>query len=143
MMGFAGDRRMTKSKALAQDEFVAYPDGKQVSIFPGYALAIMALAMLAGCGSQGRLFPDVKTADVLGAQYGGPPQPTVRQPILPEMLVPRGKEPPASGAYLREERLSAPYRVLPPGARLSQEMSPTRLNIELDNNGRIIGLYCG
>jgi len=137
LMGFTGDRRMTKSKALA----------------------IGVLALLAGCGNDGRLFPDVKTAAVLGSQYGGPSQPTVRQPILPEMLVPcrghvvvpaigmllvpRGKEPPSSGSYLREERLSAPYRVLPPGARLSQEMSPTRLNVELDNEGRIIGLYCG
>jgi hypothetical protein len=95
---------------------------------------------------------------VLGVQYDKP-QPVIRQPVLPEMLVacrghvlvpalgmlliPKGKEPPQVGQYLREERLSAPYRILPPGARVSQEMSPTRLNVELDGQGHIIGLYCG
>ena len=119
----------------------------------------LLLSALGSCGHEGRLFPDVRTTDILGSQYGTPPPPTVRQPILPEMLVPcrghvlvpaigmllipRGKEPPESGQYIREERISPPYRVLPPGARLSQEMSPSRLNVELDNDGRITGLYCG
>lgn len=122
-------------------------------------LLALASVALAGCGHEGRLFPDVKTAEVFGTQYGGPPAPTVRQPILPEMLVPcrghvlvpaigmllvpRGKEPPEEGQYIKEERITAPYRILPPGARISQEMSPTRLNVELDNDSRIIGLYCG
>lgn len=124
-----------------------------------HLLALAAAVALAGCGHDGRLFPDVKTAEVFGTQYGAPPAPTVRQPILPEMLVPcrghvlvpaigmilvmRGKEPPAEGQYIKEERITALYRILPPGARLSQEMSPTRLNVELDNDSRIIGLYCG
>jgi hypothetical protein len=124
----------------------------------GLALALAAV-VLGGCGRDGRLFPDVQTRDVIGAQYEKSSQPAIRQPVLPEMLVacrghvlvpalgmlllPKGKEPPPTGQYLREERLTAPYRILPPGARLSQEMSPTRLNVELDSQGRIIGLYCG
>ncbi len=124
-----------------------------------HLLAIVACTALAGCGHEGRLFPDVKTAEVFGTQYGGLPAATVRQPILPEMLVPcrghvlvpaigmllvpRGKEAPAEGQYLKEEHLTAPYRILPPGARISQEISPARLNVELDRDGRITGLYCG
>lgn len=139
MMGCTGELRMTKSKVQM--------------------LAVICVAAsLAGCGRDGRLFPDVQTRDVLGAQYDKP-QPAIRSPVLPEMLVacrghvlvpalgmlliPKGKEPPQTGQYLREERLTAPYRILPPGARMSQEMSPSRLNVELDGEGRIIGLYCG
>lgn len=125
-----------------------------------HLLALAACTALAGCGHEGRLFADVRTTEIFGTQYGGgTPAPTVRQPILPEMLVPcrghvlvpaigmllvaRGKEPPAEGQYVKEERITAPYRILPPGARISQEMSPQRLNVQLDNDGRIIGLYCG
>jgi hypothetical protein len=121
-------------------------------------VVIGAAAALSCCGKNGRLFPDIQARDVLGVQYEKS-APAIRQPVLPEMLVacrghvlvpalgmlliPKGKEPPQTGQYLREERLSAPYRILPPGARVSQEMSPTRLNVELDAQGRIIGLYCG
>ena len=120
-------------------------------------LAAAALS-LSACGRDGRLFPDIQTREVIGAQFEKP-QPVIRSPVLPEMLVacrghvlvpalgmlliPKGKDAPQSGQYLREERITPPYRILPPGARLSQEMSPTRLNVELDNQGRIIGLYCG
>jgi hypothetical protein len=85
--------------------------------------------------------------------------PVIRQPVLPEMLVncrghvfvpalgmtfvPHGKEPPQDGQFLREERLTPPYRVLPAGARVSNELSATRLNVELDKRNRVIGLYCG
>ena len=122
-----------------------------------FAIACVAVS-LGGCGRDGRLFPDIQTRDVLGAQYDKP-QPVIRSPVLPEMLVacrghvlvpalgmqliPKGKEPPQTGQYLREERLTAPYRILPPGARMSQEMNPGRLNVELDAQGNIIGLYCG
>ncbi len=139
MIRFTGELRMSKSKVQM--------------------LAVTCVAaLLTACGNEGRLFPDVQTREVLGAQYGKP-QPAIRSPVLPEMLVacrghvlvpalgmlliPKGKEPPQTGQYLREERLTAPYRILPPGARLSQEMSPTRLNVELDSDGHIIGLYCG
>lgn len=85
--------------------------------------------------------------------------PVIRQPVLPEMLVAcrghvfvpalgmvfvkHGKQPPKEGQYVREESLTPPYRVLPFGARVSVEQSPERLNVELDQRNRIIGLYCG
>jgi len=85
--------------------------------------------------------------------------PKIRQPVLPEMLVAcrghvivpalgmrfvdRGKEPPNARQFIREESLTAPYRVIPFGARVSMEMSPQRLSVELDQRGRIVGLYCG
>jgi hypothetical protein len=88
-----------------------------------------------------------------------PPPPVIRQPVLPEMLkacrghvlvpalgmnfVPRGATPPDAGQYLREENISAPYRIISPGVRLTQEQSPSRLNVELDKWGRIVGLFCG
>ena len=119
-------------------------------------LAIAVLAPLSGCGGEGRLFPDIQTRAVIGNQ---PAPPVIREPVLPEMLVGcrghvlvpalgmvlvmKGKEPPVNGQYLKEDRLTPPYRVLPPGSHVSQEMSPTRLNVELDTEGRIIGLYCG
>lgn len=64
-------------------------------------------------------------------------------PALGMRLVPRGKEPPTEGQYLREERLTPPYRIIPFGARVSMEQSSARLNVELDRYGRLIGLYCG
>ena len=117
--------------------------------------AMLAGLALGGCGSEGRLFPDIQAPNHVGET----PPPVLRQPVLPEMLVncrghvlvpalgmvlvPKGKEPPTKGEYLREERLTPPYRILPPGAHISAEQSPTRLNVELDAVGRIIGLYCG
>ena len=123
-------------------------------------LTLTVCLALSACGHEGRLFPDVRTSEVFGTQYAAPaPAPTVRQPILPEMLVPcrghvlvpaigmllvpRGREAPVEGQFLKEENITAPYRILPPGARISQEMSPARLNVELDREGRITGLYCG
>lgn len=118
------------------------------------AVAASAFA-LSACSGGGQAFPSL-TKD--GALYGSAPV-VVRQPVVPEMLVncnghvlvpalgmtfvPRGKEPPSSGQYLREERLSPPYRVIPPGVRTSAEQSPARVNIELDNSDRITGLFCG
>lgn len=52
-------------------------------------------------------------------------------------------QPPTDGQYLREERLTPPYRIVPPDARLSMDQSPTRLNVELDRHKRVVGLYCG
>ncbi len=118
------------------------------------AIAACALAISA-CAGGGQTFPDL-TRD--GELYGTPPV-VVRQPVVPEMLVNcnghvlvpalgmtfvrRGKEPPVDGQYLREERLSPPYRVIPPGVSLSPEQSPTRVNLELDSSSRIVGLFCG
>src|SRR5262249_4237537 len=87
------------------------------------------------------------------------PPPVIRQPVVPEMLVQcrghvlvpalgmtfvmHGADEPSSGQYLREENLTPPYRILPPHAIVTKEFSPARLNVELDERGRIIGLYCG
>jgi hypothetical protein len=85
--------------------------------------------------------------------------PVIRQPVLPEMLVAcrghvfvpalgmrfvkKGKPPPTEGQYVREERLTPPYRIIPFGANVSVEQSPKRLNVELDRLNRVIGLFCG
>jgi hypothetical protein len=126
-----------------------------------HVILVICVSGLAACASNGRsgFFPDLKNIrSPIGAQEG-PPPPVIRQPVLPEMLVncggnvlvpalgmtlvTRGQEPPAKGMYLREERLNAPYRILPPGSHPSAELSPKRLNIETDKQSRIIGLYCG
>ncbi len=118
---------------------------------------IFCVALAAGLTacSTGATIREVKE-NVLGIE---PSPPVIRQPVLPEMLVncrghvlvpalgmtfvARGKDAPDRGQYLREERLTPPYRVIPPGARVSTEQSPKRLNVELDTLDRIIGLYCG
>jgi hypothetical protein len=121
---------------------------------------VIIAAALAGCSSPGRQFE--VTRDLFGFQDEPPPAPqgpTLRQPVLPEMLVGcrghvlvpalgmtfiyNGQEPPAEGQYLKEDKLTPPYRILRPGAAISREQSPTRLNVELDRQSRIIGLYCG
>jgi hypothetical protein len=97
-------------------------------------------------------------ADSVGKLFEDDP-PVIRQPVLPEMLVAcrghvfvpalgmvfvkHGKQPPKNGQYVREESLTPPYRILPSGARVSVETSPQRLNVELDQLNRIIGIYCG
>ncbi len=122
------------------------------------ALAIMLV--LSGCSSPGRQFQIQR--DLFGFKNeppAPPPPPAIRQPVLPEMLVNcrghvlvpalgmifvySGQEPPVDGQYLKEDKLTPPYRVLRPGAPTSREMSPMRLNVELDVKNRIIGLYCG
>ena len=121
-----------------------------------YLSVLILLAMLTGCGGAMQSRPYFKPQ--LGVKVEPPPA-VVRQPVVPEMLVncrghvlvpalgmtfvTKGETSPAAGQYLREESLTPPYRLLPPGARVSQEHSPRRLNIELDANKRIIGLYCG
>lgn len=110
---------------------------------------------VSACSSDGVLFPTL-TED--GIAYEKPPI-VLRQPVVPEMLVPcnghvlvpalgmifvrRGSEAPATGQYLREERLSPPYRVIPPDVQVSSEQSPRRINIEVDRFDRITGLFCG
>lgn len=116
--------------------------------------AILAL-VLASCGHNSQTFPNF---EFTGEIFPDPP-PVLRQPVLPEMLVScrghvfvpalgmkfvaQGMGLPEEGQYLREERLTPPYRVLPFGARVSMEQSPNRLNVELDKYNRVIGLYCG
>ena len=115
-------------------------------------------ALLAGCtitvGAKYHPFSVTK------AQVTGPDvPPALREPVVPEMLVPcrghvfvpalgmtlvmRGADPPSKGEYLREERITPPYRIIQPGARITQDENPQRLNVEVDKLNRIIGLYCG
>ena len=116
---------------------------------------------LGACEHNSKTFPDFQfTGDipVFDKIFKLDP-PVLRQPVLPEMLVncrghvfvpalgmnfvARGKEPPEDGQFLREERLTPPYRIIPAGARVSTEQSPQRLNVELDKYNRVIGFYCG
>lgn len=121
-------------------------------------IGMLGAAVLAGC-AQGpnRGYPYFK--DNLGLPTNTTPPAVIRQPVVPEMLVQcrghvlvpalgmtfvaRGGEPPASGQFLREESLTPPYRILPPRTLVTKEHSPARLNVELDDLRRIIGLYCG
>lgn len=64
-------------------------------------------------------------------------------PALGMTLVPRNMLAPGDGQYLREERITLPYRTIPPDARLSMDQSPARLNVALDRLNRVVGLYCG
>ena len=119
------------------------------------------VSALAGCEHNGKTFPDFQCTGKVPAvaKIFAEDPPAIRQPVLPEMLVncrghvyvpalgmvfvARGKEVPKSGQFLREERLTPPYRIIPAGARVSTDQSPTRLNVELDKLNRIIGFYCG
>lgn len=119
--------------------------------------ALSCAVLLAGCAGQpGAIFPGAESAPTDAKAV---PPPVIRQPVLPEMLVncrghvlvpalgmtfvKRGGEAPPTGQFMREDHLTAPYRVLSPGDRMSMEFSPQRLNVELDRFGRIVGLYCG
>jgi hypothetical protein len=121
-------------------------------------LSALALALLAGCGggpSRGG-YPYVRDNGMVPAPVAPP---VIRQPVVPEMLVQcrghvlvpalgmyfvaRGQDTPPSGQYLREENLTPPYRILPPRAIITKEFSAARVNVELDDQRRIIGLYCG
>ncbi len=120
-------------------------------------IAILSVAALAAC-AQGpnRGYPYFN--DSPGVTGPAPPA-VIRQPVVPEMLVqcrghvlvpalgmnfvPKGETAPGAGQYMREENLTAPYRVLLPGAIVTKDYSAQRLNVELDAQRRIIGLYCG
>jgi hypothetical protein len=64
-------------------------------------------------------------------------------PAVGMTFVPTGGRVPASGQYLREESLTPPYRVLPPGAAATRDYIVNRLNIDVDRNNRIVNLRCG
>ena len=122
--------------------------------------AILAPLALSGCESGGTVFPSFpENPNSASAPTAQTPAPVIRQPVLPEYLVgcrahvlvpalgmtfvPRGGFAPTSGQYLREERLTAPYRIIRPGDRLSQDRITQRMNVELDSYGRVVGLACG
>jgi hypothetical protein len=125
------------------------------------SLALLTLLTLAACtvrkdGDKTLVYPSMLESEMRPDVL---PPPVIRQPVLPEMLVPcrghvlvpalgmqfvpRNATAPDNGQFLREERLSPPYRIITPGARLSPDQNPQRLNVELDRGMRIIGLYCG
>jgi hypothetical protein len=119
---------------------------------------VLAASCLAACANTGRrAYPYF--GDGFDDAAPSVPPAVIRQPVVPEMLVPcrghvlvpalgmtfvrQGERLPAAGQYMREENLTPPFRVLPPGTLVTKEHSPSRLNVELDAQNRIIGLYCG
>lgn len=123
--------------------------------------------VLSACGAMGEFFPDFnassggrtnaqpKTFETQMAPSGSTFSGSVRPETLVEcrghvlvpsmgmVFVPAGVQPPSRGQYLREESLTPPYRVLPPGAAGTMDFVPSRLNVDLDRDNRIINLRCG
>ncbi len=64
-------------------------------------------------------------------------------PALGMTFVPTAGCLPSRGQYLREESLTPPYRILPPGASATMDFVPQRLNVDLDSDNRIVNLRCG
>src|SRR6185436_20782092 len=99
------------------------------------ALAVLALA---ACQTADKAYDGVKE-NVLGIKDRPA---VVRQPVVPEMLVNcrghvlvpalgmkmvmKNAAPPEKGQYLRAERLTPPYRIIRPGAFVSQDMNAKR-----------------
>ncbi|MEQ8900879.1 MAG: I78 family peptidase inhibitor [Roseovarius sp.] len=46
-------------------------------------------------------------------------------------------------AALEDETISAPTRILPPGAMRTMDHRPERLNVDIDDTGTILRLWCG
>lgn len=46
-------------------------------------------------------------------------------------------------AALEDETISAPTRILPPGAMRTMDHRPERLNVDTDDTGTIQRLWCG
>lgn len=127
------------------------------NIYRLVGITVVALALASCAQGPNRGYPYFK--ENLGLVPSGPPPAVIRQPVVPEMLVPcrghvlvpalgmifvsKGAEVPGSGQYMREENLMPPYRILPPGVLVTKEHNPARVNVELDAQKRIIGLYCG
>lgn len=125
----------------------------------GFILAVALSGVLSGCGAVGQFFPDFDGSSggatpgvrMTGDGMQSAPNPDmligcrghVLVPAMGMTFVPYGGQPPSRGQFLREESLTAPYRVLPPGAAATMDNVPSRLNVDLDRNNRIIGLRCG
>ena len=114
------------------------------------------MVLLAGCSVfDGDWFPnyDGSARGAFGTGDATPSVPTDRElapcrgdamlPAVGMTLVLRGGQIPAEGRFVREERLIAPYRILPPGARMTMDYIENRLNIEVDRRYVITGLRCG
>lgn len=94
-------------------------------------LAVMAAGLLAGCLPMAGGLRMGPVHEML------PPQPDhCGLAALPDL---RG----AKMARLADFRLSGPLRVLWPGQEITNEITPTRLNAEVDVTGRILRLMCG
>lgn len=125
---------------------------------------IFALAVaLTGCGAIGEFFPDFDSSggnsgssvmmdrQSSGVSNGGSIRPEtlvscrghVLVPAMGMTFVPYGRPAPSSGQFLREESLTPPYRVLPPGAAATMDNVPSRLNVDVDRNNRIVNIRCG
>lgn len=108
---------------------------------------------LSGCGAMGEFVADYNpfNRDDLVAAAIDPARPEtllgcrghVLTPAIGMTLVSFGGQSPSSGQFLREESLTPPYRVLPPGAAMAMDIVPSRLNINIDRNNRIVNLRCG
>lgn len=131
-----------------------------------FSLLVAAFA-LSACGAMGEYFPDFDASNSsnmssASTTMGTPSMPNAPQAtgfLRPEVLVecrghvlvpamgmtfvPSGGQPPSRGQYLREENLTPPYRVFPPGAAGTMDFVPSRLNVDLDGENRIINLRCG
>lgn len=126
-------------------------------------IMLTVAAALAGCGAMGEFFPDFdsfgggsgsfmpmdRTSSSIGSGTSIRPETLVGcrgHVLVPAMgmtFVPYGRPAPGSGQFLREESLTPPYRVLPPGAAATMENVPSRLNIDVDRNNRIVNIRCG
>ena len=120
------------------------------------ALGVLSLGLLAGCSVfEGDWFPnyDGSARGAFGTGEATPVVPTARElapcrgdamlPAVGMTLVLRGAQIPPEGRFVREERLTAPYRILPPGSRMTMDYLQNRLNIEVDRQSVITGLRCG
>ena len=46
-------------------------------------------------------------------------------------------------AALESVTFRQPVRIIPPGAPVTQDFSPRRLNFDLDTRGRVVRVWCG
>lgn len=127
------------------------------NIYRAAFVVLIAVGFASCAKGPNRGYPYFK--DSLGFTPSPLPPAVIRQPVVPEMLVPcrghvlvpalgmvfvsKGQEPPPNGQYMREDNLTPPYRILPPGTMVTKEHNPGRINVELDAQRRMIGLYCG
>lgn len=91
---------------------------------------LVALLFLAGCGSAAETGQDVPPRlEEAGPDSCGLAENAalVGQPV---------------GAF-DQAAWEAPVRIIPPGGIVTMEYNPKRLNIDLDNAGRIVRFWCG
>ncbi|MDG2242586.1 MAG: I78 family peptidase inhibitor [Rhodospirillaceae bacterium] len=126
-------------------------------------IMLTVAAALTGCGAVGEIFADFdfpggsseslmpmeQTSSSMGSGTSIQPETLfgcrghVLVPAMGMTFVPYGSPVPSSGQFLREESLTPPYQVLPPGAAANMGNVPSRLNIAVDRNNRIVNIRCG